>query len=443
MNNEPESTPQEDLLRRRFSIKVLGVGGAGGNALGHMASCPQDGIDLVAINTDASALAQNPVTRRLVLGSRTFRGLGAGGDPERGRQAAEEDLDALRQLAEGADIVFVVAGLGGGTGTGASPVIARTAKEAGALVLSIVMLPFQCEGKRRQAQARQGLETLRQASDGVICLPNQKVFGLVDEHTSLIEAFKIINEFVAQGVRGIWRLLSQPGLINVDFADLCAVTKGRQASGALVAVEAAGENRVQELLVKLHCHPLSEEGQALARASAILISIAGGPDLSMKDVDRIMEHVNRQADQAHIIFGATIDTSLEQRLSLTLVASAHEAIPAETHVEAAPPPASAPATPPAAPAPSGNLESHLEELSSSGAASSRIVPPPPDIPEDKAQELYFERHAGRKRQGHRMRQGQLPLEIISRGRFEQSEPTLHAGEDLDVPTYIRRGVPLN
>ena len=154
-----------------------------------------------------------------------MRGLGAGGDPERGRQAAEEDRDQIRAVCEGADLIFLIAGLGGGTGTGAGPVVARIAKEAGALVLGMVVLPFECEGNRRQRQAQTGLQEFKNAADGVICLPNQKLFQFVDEKTSLPEAFAIGNDWIAQGVRGIWRMLSQPGLINVDFADLSGVLR--------------------------------------------------------------------------------------------------------------------------------------------------------------------------------------------------------------------------
>ena len=206
--------------RQTFSIRVLGVGGAGCNAVGHLARESLPGVEFAVMSTDVAVLGQSPVRARLNLGSRLSRGLGAGGDPERGRAAAEEEVSGIRALCAGADIVFVVAGLGGGTGTGASPVVARVAKETGALVLGIVMLPFDCEGTRRGRQAQLGLHELKNAADGVICLPNQKVFKLVDEKTSLIEAIQVSNELVAQGIRGIWRLLARPGLIRVDFADL-------------------------------------------------------------------------------------------------------------------------------------------------------------------------------------------------------------------------------
>jgi cell division protein FtsZ len=441
MNHPKAQSSSSKVVKHGCTIQVLGVGGAGGNAVHQLSQMGLPGVECAALNTDLAALAHCPVPTQIVLGSKSSRGLGAGGDPDQGRQAAEEDLDAIRALCRNAEIVFVVAGLGGGTGTGASPVVARTAKENGALVLSIVMLPFTCEGARRQRQAQQGLQALTQASDGVICLPNQKVFKLIDENTSLPEAFHITNQFVAQGVQGIWRLLTKPGLIKVDFADLCSVTKGKHAASALVNVEAEGEQRVRDLLDKLQNHPLFEGGQALAYASGILVSIAGGPTLSMKDVERVMEHIQRHGDQAHIIMGASVDPDLGDRIALTVVASGDN--PNAPRPETHPQPGTPQATPPAG---SAELADHLVDLSKPSHSPSRFVPPPPELTADQAEQIYCERtgsHLGKKRLAHRLRQTQLPLEIISKGRFEKSEPTFHGGEDLDVPTYIRRGVPLN
>src|SRR5580765_6615585 len=243
MTAENQSSKPAATLKKTPSIRVLGVGGAGCNAVSHLASSSLPGPSFAVMNTDAAALDESPIEARLVLGARCTRGLGAGGDPERGQAAAEEALAEIRALCDGADLVFVAAGLGGGTGTGAGPVVARVARETGALVIGVVILPFDCEGIRRQRQALLGLHALKDVADGVICLPNQKVFKLIDEKTSLVQAFQITNELVAQGVRGLWRLLSRPGLINVDFADLCAVTRGKHAESSLVVAEANGENR--------------------------------------------------------------------------------------------------------------------------------------------------------------------------------------------------------
>lgn len=421
-----DETASEGL--KKFRIKVLGIGGAGGNAVAHLARAPLDDVQYAVLNTDAAALSRLKVDNRVVIGFKSMRGLGAGGDPERGRLAAEEDHDKIRALCEGTDLVFLVAGLGGGTGTGAGPIAARIAKECGALTLGMVVLPFDCEGSRRQRQAQFGLQEFKQAADGVICLPNQKLLQFIDEKTSLPEAFGIGNEWVTQGVRGIWRMLFQPGLINVDFADLCGVLRDKHAEGSLATAEAAGENRARELIDQLLVHPLVENGQGLAHSSGVLVSLTGGPDLTMSEVTRVMEQITPHCEQAHIIMGASIDESCNGRLSVTLVSSRREnAAPIEK--------------------PSGARRSEdLGFESSSDAAVSsrpvsRFIAPPPNASQRSETMIHS---AARGRKGaSRMRQGQLPLEIISKGRFEKSEPTLHQGQDLDVPTYIRRGVALN
>jgi cell division protein FtsZ len=397
------------------------------------------------MNTDAPALAQSPVESKLNLGARTTRGLGAGGDPERGRAAAEEDLDKIRDLCEGADVVFVVAGMGGGTGTGASPVVARVAKETGALVLSIVMLPFDCEGSRRARQAQLGLHELKGAADGVICLPNQKVFRLIDENTSLLEAFRITNELVAQGVRGIWRLLSRPGLINVDFADLCAVVRGKHAESCLITAEAQGDNRSREVMEKILAHPLIEGGQVLTESAGVLVCIAGGAALTMAEVNRIMEQLNRHCEQAHIIMGAAVDEELGERLSVTLVASGNpECGPRDS--ETAEPGRKTDSALAAAYTEGVGLETPWPSAARSSRPPSRFVGPAPQLSPVKTEQLLQQQNGGvsrSRRNAARLKQGQLPLEIVSRGRFEKSEPTIYQGQDLDMPTYLRRGVALN
>jgi cell division protein FtsZ len=436
MTNPVEpNTPLPDQ-KKSFSFKVFGIGGGGGNAVSHLARENLDGISFGAMNTDATALAQCAVPTKLLLGERLMRGLGAGGDVERGRNAAEAVIPKIRELCTGADIVFIAAGLGGGTGTGASPVVARVAKEAGALVLAIVMLPFECEGARRQRQALSGLRQLKEAADGVICLSNQKMLKLIDEQTSLIDAFAITNELLAQGVRGIWRLLTKPGLINVDFADLCAVTRGQHAESALATAEAKGENRSREVMEKLLAHPLLDGGQMLNESAGVLVSLVGGPDLTMAEVNRIMEQINRLSENAHLIMGAAVDQEFKGRLAVTLVASGQKNLPDTVapvnRLEAS------------TPSPEPELESQLMNPGTIVRPGFRFTAPPPAYSPEKAERLLAQQGGGRSRKkSSRMRQEQLPLEIISKGRFEKSEPTIYHGQDLDVPTYIRRGVALN
>lgn len=418
--------PVEAPRKSGCDIKVLGVGGAGGNAVSHLAAQEFPGVAFAVLHTDAMALRQFNVGTKLSLGSRKIRGLGAGGDPARGRAAAEEDEEAIRSLVADANIVFIIAGLGGGTGTGASPVVARIAKECGALVLAIVIAPFEVEGGKRMRQAQLGLQELKNAADGVIVLPNQRMFKLVDEKTPLVEALQITNGLIAQGVRGIWRLLSRPGLIHVNFADLCAVTQGRHAESALATAEARGENRAREVLEKLMKHPLIDGGSGLADATGVLVCIGGGPGLSLAEVNRVMDQISRHCEGANIILGAAIDEELGDGLSVTLLAarSAGKSGLAAGPVE--PPMVSA----------SQPAESTFSPGSTVGMDSGR--------PPDNAPAATPATRGGRGRKGRSSpRQGQLALEMVSKGRFEQIEPTIHQGQDLDLPTYIRRGVALN
>jgi cell division protein FtsZ len=429
----PTEKNSEPPIKKQLIIKVFGVGGAGCNVLGFAADSPPDGVDFVAVNTDAQGLEACAAPVKFVLGAGRTRGLGAGGDPEVGRAAAQEDLEKLQSFCAGADIIFLLAGLGGGTGTGAAPVIARMARESGALVLALVTLPFEFEGGRRQLQAQVGLQQLKAAADAVICLPNQKLFKLIDEKTSVVEGFKISNGLLAEGLRGIWRLLARTGLINVDFADLCSVTRGRHASSSFAIAEASGERRAEQVAEKLAAHPLLDGGQILSDADSLLVSIVGGPDLMMNEIQKLMEPLSRQCENANIILGAAIDVQFAGRLSITLIASSHcqENAPAS-----APPPAREKVAPEKAAA----LE--FVDPAETARPVSRFVPPPPALSEEKREQLLKGRPGYSRKRLSRL-QRELPLEIVFKGRFEKSEPTIRHGEDLDVPTYIRRGVPLN
>ena len=419
--------PGAASVKTRFSIKVLGLGGAGCNAVNHIATQPCEGVEFICLNTDAAALSRSKVPNSFVLGAALTRGLGAGGDPEVGRAAAEHDLTRLRELCQGADIVFVLAGMGGGTGTGASPVVARVARECGALVLAMVMLPFECEGARRYQQATRGLAAVTSAADGVICLPNQKLFSQVDEKTSVLDMFALTHELLAQGIRGIWRLLGRPGLINVDFADLCTVTRECHGESSLATALGHGEHRAKDAVEKLLAHPLLDNGAVLNEAAAVLVSLVGGPDLTMFEVNKVMTEIRRHCDNAHIIVGAAIEESHAGQLAVTLVASRNG------KSEAAP----------ARPGAIGNLEDHLVDLESNNRVPARHVPPAPELTPETRQTLIQNTATRKGRKAARMLQGQLDLEVVSRGRFTNSDPTIHNGQDLDVPTYARRGIALN
>jgi cell division protein FtsZ len=430
----PAEITDRAALKKNIAIKVCGVGGAGCNAAGFIAQSKIDSVDFLLLNTDAQALAASPLPGKWVLGQKRTRGLGTGGDPEQGRAAAEDDAAQLASFCAGTDILFILAGLGGGTGTGAAPVLARVARESGALVLAMATLPFDFEGARRQSQADAGLQQLKAAADAVICLPNQKLLKLLDEKTSVLESFAVGHTLMADGLRGIWRLLTHTGLINVDFADLCSVTRGRHAASSFGAAEAAGEKRSEQVIEKLLAHPLLDGGQALNQSDAVLVSLAGGPDMTMSEVNKIMGPVQRRCENAHLIFGAVIDEAFSGRLSVTLIASSRRAaeparLPAEPSAAAAAPAADAPAM-------------QFLDPSATPHPPSRFVAPPPEMSNEKKEQLYS-RQTGQPRRKSARLQKELPLEIIFKGRFDKSEPTIRHGEDLDVATYIRRGVALN
>ncbi len=426
---------------RSFSLRVLGVGGAGCNAVTQLAEQPLAGVEFALLNTDAAALQRVAQGQRVLIGERTMRGLGAGGDPERGRAAAEEDAGVIRQLCEGADVVFVVAGMGGGTGTGAAPIVARVAQEVGALVVGIVVRPFECEGLPRQRRAAQGLNMLKAEADAVICLPNQRVLHMIDEKTSLLDAFRLANDLVAQGVSGLWRMLAKPGLINVDFADLCAVMRGRHAESSLASVEARGENRTETVLQKLLAHPLIEGGAGLAEVGQMLVCIVGGPELSMRDVNHIVEQLRRHGEQAHLVMGAAIEEDFRDRIRVTLVAS--YATGRMSGEGTGPAFGILPAPEAQTSEPEDEPLLREETLGTQVRVPSRFVAPPPETTPEMVRMMAGQSTLRGRRKQDRYKQAMLNLEIVSKGRFEKSEPTIHRGQDLDIPTFVRRGVVLN
>ena len=443
-----DAAPASASVKKQLAIKVFGVGGCGGNIVSHLSRAGCGGTQLIVLNTDSQALAQCPLPHKFNLGLKLNGGLGAGGDPERGRAAAEEDEARLRELCQGVDMVFICAGLGGGTGTGAGPVLARVAKECGALALAFVTLPFDCEGPKRMRQARQGLEEFKAAADGVICLPNQKVFGLIDEHTSVIETFAATNDLLAQGVRGIWQLVTRPGFINLDFADLCAVVRDRHSESSFATAEAIGPHRAKEVVEKLLASPLLDGGAALGEADALLVSLMGGPALTMAEVNRVMEQINRQTDNAHLIMGAAIEEALGDRLTVTLVASRQRPAAEASSPAALSQPLSAPERG------TDDLELLRSAIAAKPVTRTAAAKPQPD-PEppvatttQTATDLappapVANSRSWRSRKKAKAVHPELQLETVTKGPFEHSEPTLRNGVDLDVPTFVRRGMTMN
>ena len=301
------------------AIRVVGVGGAGLNAIHRMIDAGIAQVDFIAVNTDRQALAISDAPTKISIGEGLTQGLGSGADPSVGRAAAEEATDQLRATLRGSDMVFVTAGEGGGTGTGAAPVVARIARELGALTVGIVTTPFRFEGTRRRAAADSGVEELRAACDTVIVIPNDRLLEVLDRSTSMVDAFKIADDVLRQGVQGICDLITTPGLINLDFADVRTVMQ--DAGSALMGIGyATGPNRAREAAERALGSPLIDA--EIVRARGILLSISGGDDLSLVEVNEAAEVVRQTAtDETNIIFGATVDSRLTGQVWVTVVAT--------------------------------------------------------------------------------------------------------------------------
>lgn len=301
-------------------IRVVGIGGGGGNSTDSMISEGQiNGVDFIALNTDAQALLKNKATTKLQIGENLTRGLGSGGNPEIGRAAAEESVEKIKQLLEGSDMVFLTAGMGGGTGTGATPIVAQAAKEAGALTIAVVTKPFHFEGARRKVAAEEGIEELKDKVDTLITIPNQRILEAVDKKLSLIEAFKVADSVLGHGVKGISDIITVPGLINVDFADVKAIMN--EAGSALMGIGVGvGENRAQLAARQATSSPLLEVSMEGARG--VLFNITGGADMTMQEVEDASRVISKSADpDANIIFGAAINEELKDEIRITLIAT--------------------------------------------------------------------------------------------------------------------------
>jgi cell division protein FtsZ len=300
-------------------IRVVGVGGAGLNAVDRMIDAGITQVDFIAVNTDIQQLQMCDASTKIHIGSELTEGLGSGADPEIGRKSAEDGYDAIKRSLRGADMVFVTAGEGGGTGSGAAPVVARIAREVGALTVGIVTMPFKFEGSRRRKQAEDGLQTLREACDTLIVVPNDRLLEVLDKSTSMLDAFRIADDVLRHGVQGICDLITNPGLINLDFADVRTIMA--ESGSALMGIGyATGENRAKEAAERAIRSPLIET--EITGARGILLSIAGGDDLTLYEVNEAAEVVREAAtDDTNIIFGATIDDRLEGQMWITVVAT--------------------------------------------------------------------------------------------------------------------------
>ena len=314
--------PEVDELRPRIS--VIGVGGAGGNAVANMMRADVQGVDFIVANTDAQALNTSTSDRRIQLGLKITQGLGAGSRPEIGRAAAEETLDEIERALEGSHMCFIAAGMGGGTGTGAAPVIAKAARDKGILTVGVVTKPFAFEGARRGRSADSGIEELQQHVDTLIVIPNQNLFRLANSETTFKEAFEMADEVLQQGVRGITDLMVMPGLINLDFADVRSVM-GEMGKAMMGTGEASGDNRAIEAAEKAISNPLLD-GVSMKGAKGVIISITGGEDMRLMEVDEAASHIKELVDpDANIIWGSAFNNDLDGKIRVSVVATGIEA----------------------------------------------------------------------------------------------------------------------
>ncbi len=325
--------PEVDELRPRIS--VIGVGGAGGNAVANMIANDVQGVDFLVANTDAQALNASPADQRIQLGLRITQGLGAGSRPEIGKAAAEEALEEIEKALEGAHMCFIAAGMGGGTGTGAAPVIAKAARDRGVLTVGVVTKPFSFEGNRRGRSADAGIEELQAHVDTLIVIPNQNLFRIANPNTTFKEAFQMADEVLQQGVRGITDLMVMPGLINLDFADVRSVM-GEMGKAMMGTGEASGDNRAIEAAEKAIANPLLD-GVSMKGARGVIISITGGEDMRLMEVDEAASHIKELVDpDANIIWGSAFNNELEGKIRVSVVATG---IDAEAVTQAPPQPA--------------------------------------------------------------------------------------------------------
>jgi cell division protein FtsZ len=320
------------------------------------------------------------------------------------------------------------------------PVLARVARQSGALVAGFVVLPFECEGDTRGLNARRGLEAFKMAADGVICLPNQRILKMIDEDSSVASTFDKAGALLAEGVQAVWRLIRLKGPMELNFEALSAVLKDRHSENLFAVAEGAGTGRVAEVIERLRAHPMLEDGRNLELADAVLVSVVGGPELSMAEINRLMAELNSSCSRARVVMGVALSDEFAGRLLVTVIAACRSRTPNdETGASTEADGLSA-----------GVADEESDELyprrlshpEAPGASKPRFVPPPPEVSADRLMQT-----AGRRGVRHkvsaRLRQGQLPLEVVSKGRFEKGERTVLHGEDLDVPTYVRRGVSLN
>jgi cell division protein FtsZ len=458
-----------------ISIKVVSVGGAGLNALDRIVLDGLEGAEVVAVNTDVQSLASSVAAHKVQLGRTVTRGLGAGGDPELGYQAAFESTEEIREALGGARLTFVCAGLGGGTGSGAAPYVAHLAREAGALVLAFATLPFAFEGRRRNAQAREALARLNEIANAVVCFENDQMGDIVAPHAGIHQAFSKADTMISQSVRSIVNLIQRPGLIRVGFDDLLAALRTRNGRCLFGFGESDSDNRAHDALAQALKSPLMDRGRTLADAARVLVQVAGGPAMTLSEVEIVMKELGRHVnDETQILFGTAVDGRLGDRLSVTIISSLAAEDNSNPQQAQSPAAGSLSAVPPIweqtqdsppkievepEPAPMEDFQTpEATPIEEPAFVEIESVPPPPSAqpgpstfevlnspdeppvstPRRKPTPAKEEKASAEK--STHAKQEVLQFEPVNRGRFEKSEPTIVEGEDLDVPTYLRKKI---
>ena len=406
------------LTDKNIAIKLVGVGGAGSNAVDRLKMENLERLQLAVINTDYQALASSPVQDKVLIGMSVTRGLGAGGDPDLGREAAEADREKIANVVKECDLVFLVTGMGGGTGSGASPIVAEIAAEAGALVIAFVTMPFSFEGGRRLKQAEEGLRALRQVCDAVIPLPNDVLLQEAAENETVLDSFARADEWIGRGVKSIWSMLFKTGLINLDFATLRQAFQHRGGKTLFGLGEGQGETAIADAINSLKLCPLLHTPEFSRKADRLLVNIVGGADLTLPKVNELMNAITEQFGRdSHIIMGAVIDENLAGRVEVSVIGTSDmggRSLPPRRPITNGRKTGIAPANGTKSEAPvQAALPTMVEEVTTKTSAGAG--------PKIAQEEFGFG-------------------EVESRGYFEKTERNLFDGQDLDVPTYLRRGI---
>ncbi len=435
MTNSPLPSAKPDPSADRIKVKVVGIGGAGSNVLDRLVLDEAVEVDLVSCNTDVQSLASSVASQKVQLGRTLTRGLGAGGDPEIGFAAAEEAAAEISTAIEGTPLVFIVAGLGGGTGSGAAPLVAKLARERGSLVLACVTLPFSFEGRRRREQAAESLRAIQTYADAVICFENDRMGEIVLPTAGVHDAFGRTDQIIGQCVRSVIDLVQRRGLIRLGFDDLLSALRNHDSRCLFGYAEASGHDRASLAADEALRSPLMDGGTLLPRVAHVLVNITGGADLTLAEIQSLMQALHhRIADNAQVLFGATVDSRFNGRLGVTVIGS----LPAGAFPrEEAKPPSSGQMTAAVAPAPGASRPATVAPRAAPlepPRAPERFSPPAPAPARSDST-----RPAPTRAPATPPEPPPAP-EPVYRGRFERSEPTIVDGEDLDVPAFLRKGL---